>query len=47
MKRDVIVKALVVPGEGPSRGLLHDCEILANLRLTFVCSPNNNVMTAP
>ena len=26
------------PGEGPSRGLLRDCEIFANLRLTFVCS---------
>ena len=25
MKQDVIVKALVVPGEDPSRGLLHDC----------------------
>ena len=33
------------PGEGPSRGLLHDCEIFGNLRLVFVsssaiCSPS-------
>ena len=26
------------PGEDPSRGLLHDCEIFANLCLTFVSS---------
>ena len=26
------------PGDDPSRGLLHDCEIFANLRLTFVSS---------
>ena len=26
------------PGEGPSRGLLRDCEIFSNLRLTFVSS---------
>ena len=26
------------PGEGPSRGLLCDCEIFANLRLAFVSS---------
>ena len=24
------------PGEGPSRGLLRDCEIFGNLRITFV-----------
>ena len=26
------------PGEGPSRGLLRDCEIFANLRIAFVSS---------
>ena len=26
------------PGEGPSRGLLRDCEIFANIRITFVSS---------
>ena len=28
------------PGEGPSRGLLRDCEIIANLRIAFVSSTN-------
>ena len=27
-------------GEGPSRGLLRDCEIFGNLRITFVSSSN-------
>ena len=26
------------PGEGPSRGLLRDCEIVGNIRITFVSS---------
>ena len=26
------------PGEGPSRGLLRDCEIFGNLRITLVSS---------
>ena len=28
------------PGEGPSRGLLRDCEIFGNIRITFVSSTN-------
>ena len=29
---------LFQPGEGPSRGLLRDCEIFGNIRITFILS---------
>ena len=33
------------PGEGPSGGLLHDCEIFAHLRITVWSSNNNSVLS--
>ena len=39
------VKALVgfPPGEGPNRGLLCDCEIFGNFRITFVLSSSDHL----
>ena len=31
------------PGEGPSRGLIRDCEIFACLRITLVCSSSGDL----
>ena len=33
----------IEPGEGPSRGLLRDCEICTNLRIAFVSSSSFNI----
>ena len=35
------------PGEGPSRDLLRNCEIFANLRLTFVSSSITHTSSLP
>ena len=36
----MIIASVSQPEEGTSRGLLRDCEIVANLRIAFVSSSN-------
>ena len=46
-RRELNVKAIsrrFQPEEGPSRGLLCDCETFANLRIAFVSSSSDNTI---